>query len=332
MFHARIGLRHRNVHAPSERRLATPDDAISAPPVLPMLEFWHRGPEFALDQKRRTRFSDFAVISDGDMSTSSHFAPIISWQSVLDAGNDPKAYQRLLDNMLAGPGASEAFRSLIKARMDRDQLELSLYNILLNAKTEDHRNLFGMKNRTARRFPASVKSFAAKIEAMNTGTLFYELELYARRSRKRAWLKLKEDLNVKKAVYRLPALLRAYAEFLVLAIERRRRGNPLEALIVDLMAKVRASTKRPHYAQVLILLDSLRLIQQSEGFFSDPMKNLPKGASSRLKWPESERTLADWWNEARKNPRPLFVAGDRARVAKKTNPGDHRLSRARSLK
>jgi hypothetical protein len=158
--------------------------------------------------------------------------------------------------------ATQAFKELIRAKVKEDQLILDLYNIHLNPHSKRGPYLRGKKDKTAKSFPKQLGRLACKIENVNTGTLFYELLLAHRRdarsTRKQSWVLHNDYRKTLEDFQGLPAVLRAYSEFIGFAIRQKKRRPSLQAcLVISLIDHVKQATGRPHYREIEGLLDAI---------------------------------------------------------------------------
>lgn len=67
--------------------------------------------------------------------------------------------------------AQKAFNELIRKKVDEEELLVDLHNIFLNPPSKRGQYLRGKEDKTARRFPERIESFADEVESVNTGSL-----------------------------------------------------------------------------------------------------------------------------------------------------------------
>jgi hypothetical protein len=171
--------------------------------------------------------------------------------------------EQVITKILVGERrAQKTFAELIKEGVNEDRLILDLYNILQNPPSARASYLHGKKDKTAKRFPKRIEKFAHEIENVNTGSLFYELLLSysrdAKTDRKQPWVLDDDYRKTLEFFERLPGFLRAYAQFVGVAIRQKKRRPSLQAyFVIKLMDNVKRATGRAHYPEIEALLDAV---------------------------------------------------------------------------
>lgn len=185
--------------------------------------------------------------------------------------------------------ASKAVGKLVKAGAKLEELEIRLHSIGLNPREKRRYFLHAKEYKAAKAFPGRIEKFADEIRSVNTGSLFYELILFARTGGKEQWV-LDDDYRRTLEIFQgLPEFLNSYAKFVEFAIRRKKRKPGItEHFVIDLISYVKRATGKPHYGEIQALLDDVF------------------GGQS----PYDARKLQDLWRRTRPHLSPLFISAE----------------------